>query len=321
MANRLTVVTRAAPGLLALALVSGCGDGAPEPPAERSGAAAETTDGNFVDRYFERNFVFLSQADDSVFLVPWLMETAASPDTVLREARGWLARGGIWEMFYAESWGTPASRAPSRVLPHGSLRLLVREGDAVDALVFDEGPRGLEITLGSTQANWTGPRGEAIELVEGAAYLSDQRVDGLILDMARGWARGSRPGGDWALLTSGDSLQLVLAADTEHGGDAEPVYRAWALHFEEQLQWPEVRVDWLETQAFPPARRDVPVSWRISSADGRIEGRLEVRSAEIQAREGQGPLLPVLALFEVEGQISSEEGRFPVRGLLVHERR
>jgi hypothetical protein len=191
----------------------------------------------------------------------------------------------------------------------------------VDALVFDEGPRGLEITLGSTQANWTGPRGEAIELVEGAAYLSDQRVDGLILDMARGWARGSRPGGDWALLTSGDSLQLVLAADTEHGGDAEPVYRAWALHFEEQLQWPEVRVDWLETQAFPPARRDVPVSWRISSADGRIEGRLEVRSAEIQAREGQGPLLPVLALFEVEGQISSEEGRFPVRGLLVHERR
>lgn len=321
MANRLTVVTRATTGLLFVALLVSCGSGDPAPSAEPSGTATETDAGNFVDRYFERNFVFVSQADDSVFLVPWLMETAASPDTVFREARAWLARGGIWEMFYAESWGAAASRAPSRVLPHGGLKLLVREGDAVDALVFEEGPRGLEITMGSTRANWTGPRGEAIELVEGAAYLSDQRVDGLILDMARGWARGSRPGGDWAVLTSGDSLQLVLAGDTEHGGESEPIYRAWALHFQEQLQWSEVRIDWLDTQAFPPARRDVPVSWRVSSEDGSIEGRLDVRSAEIQAGAGPGPLLPVLALFEVDGQISSEEGRFPVRGLLVHQRR
>jgi hypothetical protein len=82
-----------------------------------------------------------------------------------------------------------------------------------------------------------------------------------------------------------------------------------------------VRVTWTSTQAFPPARRDVPVSWRITSDDGLLNGGLEVVSAEIQPGTGPGPLLPVRALYEVVGELGLAEGTFPVRGLVVHERR
>ena len=87
------------------------------------------------------------------------------------------------------------------------------------------------------------------------------------------------------------------------------------------MQWPVVRMDWERTEAFPPARRDVPVEWRVWSPDGSIEGRLEAVSAEIQPGEGPGPLLPVRALFEVTGSFAVGEDVYGVHGVLVHERR
>ena len=80
-------------------------------------------------------------------------------------------------------------------------------------------------------------------------------------------------------------------------------------------------MDWDRTEAFPPARRDVPVEWEIRSTDGSLEGDLEALSAEIQAGDGPGPRLPVRALYEVVGELSLDGADFPVRGVVVHERR
>lgn len=308
-------------GLALLAAVAACGEPEPTPPAGTEGSRTTSADSIFTRRVYERNFVFVSLHGDSLFIVPWMMKTEEFPDTVWREARAWLARGGVWEAFYAERWWTPPTRAPGRVLPRAGLRLLVRDGDAIDGILFEEGPRSLELLLGEVEASWTGARGGSFEVLTGAVYLADQRVDGMVLEMARASAGDAPPGGDWAFLLSGDSARFVLAADTEYGGNAEPIYRGWADLEDGALQWPEVRVDWSRTEAFPPARRDIPVAWRVWSSDGLVEGELEALSAEIQAGEGPGPLLPVRALFEVEGDISTEVGDYPVRGVLVHERR
>ena len=307
--------------LVVTVALAACGEAETAPPADTAGDAPATEAGNLAPRSYERNFVFAALDGESVFMVPWMIQTDEYSDTVVREAQGWLARGGIWEAFYAERWETPPTRNPARVLPHRSLSFVVREGDAIDGIVFEEGPRSLELVLGEVHATWSGARGEAFEVIAGAAYLSDQRVDGLILDMSRASTADGPPGGDWALLLSGDSARFFFAADSEYGGDAEPIYRGWADLEDRELQWPAVRVDWESTQAFPPARRDVPVAWRVWSDDGTLEGELEAVSAEIQPGSGPGPLLPVLALFEVAGTVATDEGNFPVRGLLVHERR
>jgi len=308
------------PILLALFSVA-CGDSAPEPPVEPEGNGATAAGNGAETPSFEQNFVFASVNGDSVFLVPWLIRTTSRPDGVLREARGWLDRSGTWDAFYAEEWTTPPSRAPARFLPHGNLQLLVQEGDVVDGIIFDDGTRSLELTLGEAQASWGGPRGETVELMNGAAYLADERVDGTVLHLARASGGSEPPGGDWALVMSGDSASFVFASEAEYGGEVEPLYRGWAHLEDRELQWPEVHLEWTATQAFPPARRDVPASWRITSNDPSIRGELHAISSDIRAGTGTGPLLPVRALFEVVGEVSTSEGDFVVHGLIMHERR
>jgi hypothetical protein len=298
-----------------------CGDSAPEPPATPVGTGTESGVSGLQTQTFEQNFVFASVSGDSLFLVPWLIRSTSRPDGILREARGWLARSGTWDAFYSQEWNTPPSRAPARFLPHGNLQLLVQEGDVVDGIIFDDGTRSLELVLGDARASWSGPLGETVDVLEGAAYLAEERIDGVILHLARASAGADPPGGDWGLLLSGDSARFVLAADTEHGGDVEPVYRGWGDLGSIQHQWPELHVEWTATQAFPPARRDVPASWRLWSDDGSIGGELRAVSSVMQAGVGPGPLLPVRALFEVVGEMDTAEGDFVIRGLMVHERR
>ncbi|MBT8488605.1 MAG: hypothetical protein HKN72_07535 [Gemmatimonadetes bacterium] len=311
----------AAAMMLAAVLAVACSEPERQPDQAPTGGEPETDSGNFVESVYERNFVFASLQGDSVFIVPWLMQTRQLPDSVMREASGWIARGGVWDSFYKERWWTPPTRAPNRILPNESLALLVGDEGVVDGIVFEDPPRSLEIIVGQGGPAWTGVRGGTFQLLTGSAYLADQRIDGTILDMARASAGSQATGGDWAFLMSGDSAHFVLAADVEHGGDVDSAYRAWALYDAEEFQWPDVQVTWDRTEAFPPARRDVPVEWLIASDDEAVEGHLEAVSAEIQAGEGPGPLLPVRALYEVEGRLSTVAGDFPVRGLVVHERR
>lgn len=308
-------------GALLLGAAVGCADPETTTTGATTGASPADRPGNSVGRTFERNFVFTTVSGDSTFVVPWLLTTATRPGTVVREAHGWLARSGIWEGFYSERWETPPTRAPARVLPHGSLRFVVREGDVVDGIIYEEGPRNLEVGLGSVLTSWGGPRGEVFQLLEGSLYISDQRIGGIVLDMARGSSAETPRRGDWAFLASGDSLQLLIEGTAEHDPSMAPSYLGWARLDFRDLQWPDLAVEWTETNAFHPARRDVPVSWAVADPDGDLEGTLTVTSADIRQGEGEGPVLPLRALYEVEGTFVIEGRTFPVRGLFTHERR
>jgi hypothetical protein len=298
-----------------------CVEPAPEVFVEFPGVATSDIPRTFPGRSYERNFVFVTVTGDSLLMVPWLFETTTQPGTVVRKARGWLDRGGTWDAFFAERWETPPTRIPARILPHDSLRFVVRGGNAVDGIIYDEGTRNLELALGSTLIEWGGPRGEVFQLLEGSLYLSGRRLGGIVLDMARGSSSDTPRAGDWAFLTSGDSLQLVLQGESEHQGEPLPTYRGWGRLDFRNLQWSMLNVDWIETKAFQPARRDVPVSWTISSPEGEFQSTLAVTSSDVRAGQGSGPVLPVQALFEVEGTVTIEERTFPVRGLFRHERR
>ena len=307
--------------LTGVLFLSACGEDTPEAAPTAGDDATQAAPAPTVQRVYERNFAFIAEMGDSLLIVPWIMRHEARTDSVLREASGWLSRGGTWEPFYDERWSTPATRTPERILPHGTLGLVVREGDLVDGLVYQDGPRNLEVVMGEVLAAWVGPGGETFDLLEGAAYLSEERIDGWVVDVARSWAPSAPAAGDWAFLVSGDSVSVVMAADVEHGLDVEPVYRVWAQRGTQDIVWPEAEVTWTDRQAFPPARRDVPTAWSISAPDGTLSGTLRSVTAEMQAGEGEGPLLPVLALIQVEGTVTARGGSFPVRGLLVHRRR
>jgi hypothetical protein len=296
--------------LLALAACSGEAPG----PGEEEGpdAGADTA---VPERHFERSLAFLTPTD-SLIVVPWVLEAQAGGDGVDRSARAWLYRSGAWELFLDERWETRATRFPWRPLPTGPMRLLVGAEDALERLVFHEPPRSLEIEMGAPLADWTGSRGGVFRLLEGALHLAERRVPGLVLDVNL-VRDGEVPAGDWMVLTSGDSLQVV-AHQPVPGGDADAPFRVWARLEFRTLQWAEVRVEWTRTRAYAPARRDVPTGWRLEAPEAELQGTLTSLEAELEPRESEAAQPPLDAVYAVEGTLEIEGGEYPVRGLIRH---
>jgi hypothetical protein len=126
------------------------------------------------------------------------------------------------------------------------------------------------------------------------------------------------PGGDWGFLVSGDSLQVVLNASEYSAPGAEGAFRVWARLDLNELQWPDATLTWGETRAFERARREVPVALSLTSFNGQMRAELSVLNAEVRAGAGEGPQLPVDALFEIAGTLRIGTAAYPVRGFLRH---
>jgi len=56
----------------------------------------------------------------------------------------------------------------------------------------------------------------------------------------------------------------------------------------------------------------------LMSEEGEMVGRLQTVSPFLEVGEGEGPMLPVDALYQVSGTILLDGIEFPVRGLVHH---
>ncbi len=276
---------------------------------------------NFQGTSYERTIVFLTAQGDSTLLVPWSFSARTRADGVDREIRGWLARSDTWEAFLTEQWETPPSRSAWRILPRGSVRLVIGLGEALEGIIFQDGVRSLEVIPGDLLVEWSGLRAQTFRVQEGSMLLSDLSVEGSLLDMSRAWAIGADPPGDWGFLISGDSLQVVMEdlapQDVAQGGS----FSFWARVEFTERQYQGIQMVWSEARAFEAARREVPVRWEVQAPEQEIEGTLEVVAPYLEAGEGEGPMLPVEGLFQVEGTLTLDGRDFPVRGFIRHSQR
>lgn len=327
--------------LLLLSALSGCEDGEPaSTPTPRGTSGAEAASTAPPGRVFQRNVVFLATEEDSLIGVPWLLRTRSHPGGEVREARGLLAHGSSWDVFFAERWTSTSVRAPWRILPHGPMRIVVGDGGALERLFYESGDRRLEVVLGETRAEITGQRAETIRLLRGALELGGRRTSGVVMDMS--WSRRENESelGDWLFATSGDSVEVVLYRPVR-GVPGEPdAWRGWLRTGEGTNRLPRLAARWDERRAFEAARREVPVRWTFVSEIGeaRVPGsadtagppasgdaedgvvaRLDVTAAHLEADEAEGEAQPpVDALFVVEGTLAFEGRSWEIRGVIRH---
>jgi len=215
----------------------------------------------------------------------------------------------LWERLAAED-------RPDLLTWTGVLSLGESDSPLLDGVQQSADVHGLPVQVLS--ADEVRSRFPALNPPENFAGLLDDRA-GLIdvaaaLDCALRGAR--RRGAELGLLIAGDRLQLVFA-----NLDGPGRYRAWARQDTLELFWPEVEVTWEETRSFERARRSVPVLWHMESADGTLSGVFESVSSHVQALEGDGAILPVLAVYEVAGRITVDEEEVAVKGFLRHFQR
>ena len=308
--------------LLLAALLSACGPS--DQPLPGSGVAQDdslASSRNFQARSYERHIVFLTSSGDSTLLVPWSFTAQTTPDGVDREVRGWLARSDTWDPFLSERWEVPRNTAPWRPVPHGPLRLVVGLGDALETIIFQEGARNLEVNLGGLLVEWAGQRAQTYRVHEGTMILSDQTVSGYVIDMTRAWASGDAHPGDWGILLSGDSLQVVMEDLASDPGPEGGAFSVWGRVEFLERHWQRVRLVWSEVVAFEAARRDVPMGWTIRSSEGDLTGNLTAMAPFLEVVEGEEPMLPVNALYQVAGTLSLGGRDFPVWGFIRHLQR
>ena len=67
--------------------------------------------------------------------------------------------------------------------------------------------------------------------------------------------------------------------------------------------------------------RDVPVLWRFESPGGELAGEFESVSSHVQALADEGVVRPVLAVYEVAGEVVVGGERIAVAGFVRHMQR
>lgn len=298
-----------------LALTACSGDGAPagNPASGTSGEGVEPA--TIPGEVYERDIVFATTFGDTTLITPWFFRASADSTGIDREVRALLSRSGAWDPFFDERWSTPPGRTPWRILPYGPMRIVVGESDALDRVIFRDGTREMELIFGETLAEWIGSRGEIFRMQEATVLLSNRLLDGILLDISRARRRADAPSGDWTFLFSDDGFQLFLE---DPGSGGETPFRAWTRVDFREVQWPAVTVEWSEVRAYERARRDVPIAWSFTSSDHELRGELTVRATHVTIGEGEGPLLPIDGLFEVQGTVYAPGGVHEVRGFYRH---
>jgi hypothetical protein len=191
----------------------------------------------------------------------------------------------------------------------------------LERIFFEEGARRLEVSLDELMVEWSGQRAQTFRIHGGAALLASGQVDGFVLDMTRAWTGEDPEPGDWGFFLSGDSLQIVLEDLSAEAGPDGGSFSAWIREDLGDHQVEGVRLPWTQTRAFEPARRDVPMAWEIFTTDGEITGELVSVTPYLEEGEGEGPMLPVNALYQVSGTVVLDGREFPVHGLIRHSQR
>ncbi|TVP73510.1 MAG: hypothetical protein EA352_11955 [Gemmatimonadales bacterium] len=303
----------------------------PAPDTRAPGAPGPALD---TVRVHERTLALVGERADTGLVSVWHFETLEAEEGP-EERRRLVAEAldGSWITVDADTSFVPATRAPWRILPERPFRLVVGLEDRLERLRLDgplpaprDGPLdALDLFPGEVEHEWSGPGGTVLRVHSGqrTGTLGQEETvaEGVVVDVARSWRPTEGRAPDWVVLLADGVPILFLEEHVLTSDDQERPggYRAWSAVREPESIWPAVEVRWTELGAFERARRDIPAAWSASAPgpDG-FEAEWSVTGSWLEAGEGEGPLLPVRAFFEVEGFVRFGDDSTAVRGLVRH---
>lgn len=286
--------------ILLLGLLAAC-DRAEKPAATTDGAAgAEAT---LYPASYSRRLVFLAGGEGAPVAAIFDFTTQTEPKAVHRTARAWLGRSDGWDPLLEAAWGGEPMREPWRLVPHGPLRLVVGDGDEIEALVHRAEPDSFRLIPAAARGDWS-PNPAAQLLLRGADLtVRGERFTGILLESQVGAPPQAGSTAVEAFVTDGADQHLVVAA----GPGGSPI--AWLRQGEETLTWEAVSLA-------APASGSAP-AWLLEEPLGTLHGEFRTVGEGLAFAPQVDSLAGTENLHLIRGWIRVRGQRRPVFGVVV----
>ncbi len=312
----------AAIGLTALlAAALSCGT---EPDSARAPGASDPANGEETPTRavrpteYSTTLIVLSSNDDLSSSTVMEFSNYATSDSLRRRYSSWILRRSGWQSTLDEDWLDGPTRAPWRLFPTDSLRIVVSD-DGDPQLLTVPGRRGpLTLELGDHLASWEDRVGTRHEIRIAQLGRGSQRTDGLAVQRRSAVPEPTLPSRygahQHAVLRSEDGAIIVIFSTERPELYGTPF--AWMYADGLTQRWSTVETRTIEVASSSRLRRNVPVRMLVSIPEPGIRGEITAAAREFDARPtGAGPR-PYHAVYRVSGWIEFGGQRRRVAGIL-----
>jgi hypothetical protein len=285
---------------------------------------------------FDRRLLFLGPGAELASAAVFDFGSLSDSVGVKRGVRARITEGGRWVPLVDEGWEMGVMRDPWRLVPHGSLKIVVNDRGELTSLIHRTDTTTVRLGLGVVLAEQSPDGGTQLVLRQATLEIDGDPTNGVVLDAQLGRAvapapapsapaagpgdsataeepdtalsptPAARPGAE-AFVVDGGGYSLVLAPAS--GGDLAWVHSAGRSDVLRGARMEAVA--WTETGE---AATQVPTAWHIGSPQDRVTGQLDARATDHVSLRPLG--LASLDYVLVTGWIEDRGVRRDVVGLV-----
>lgn len=304
---------------------------------------------------YERRFLFLATEPEPPLALVYDFIVEAERTGLERTVRGWLGRNGGWASIVDEAWEMEWVREPWRLLPSGPLRLIVGEGDNVEAIVYRGEEEEARLAFGTVLNAWSPHPGGQLRIQRAQLRVGEDAYIGTLLDthfvyelLAELTPANSPMGGtteeadgmngadatpagavdapahaagraltfDQVFVTDGRETFLVASSSDE------TVPFVWLYDGGVEETWEGVDLVWLEPREaegdVADAAAEVPTGWRLETTPASLQGEFHSLGHELTLLPGDPGVPELRGLYVIRGWIELHGERRQVAGIVVH---
>jgi hypothetical protein len=304
-------------GCLLVASLHGCGADVDAPEEEEGTEPARASE----QLRYTREFIFVSPDEGDPTVVPFAFRAIDDGSAIERTATAWLGRGSTWDRFLDESHTGSRAGGVWRVVPQGDLSIAAGGSVELETFRFERDERRLRLDLADPVTPWTEAGDTRFRLLSGRLAIGPETLAGLVLEVLsieRTLDDGWPPSHDYdsLFLTSGDSIQLVLAESV--GSDDANDGHAWIRSGSTEGSGTGAEIRWLEMRPLQEARRDVPRRWSFRIPGYGIDGEVEAVGQDVLLGPERGGRRAVEIRYGVTGWFEVDGARRSVVGMIRH---
>src|SRR5690606_11016948 len=132
---------------------------------------------------YERRFAFVAGAQAAPIVAFYDFATLYDGVRILRTARGWFREDQRWNAFLNETWASEPIRAPWRLVPHGTFRIVAGEDEDVEVLIQRGAESETRLAAGIPLAAASPDHGVQLGLRLAELQVGAERFAGAVLDV------------------------------------------------------------------------------------------------------------------------------------------